>query len=281
MNNFNKIVILILKLQKKLPAGSSYLNVDSKIQLNKEVVNIKYSTNPTVKTIVKCADGSVYEADNVIVTVSLGVLKAQHKTLFTPNLPARQTLAIEKSGFGTLGKIFLKFDKPFWPANDPNFISYLLLWKEKDILAVKGTDKEWLLGITSFNKVDAFPELLEAFYAGPLMSTFETISDQKLINDSMWLMEKFLGQKLPAPSYMQRTKWLTNKYFMGSYSFISFASEEPTPDITPADLASPIAKTDKKQFLHFAGEATDTQYPSYAHGAVQSGRRAAMEVMKA
>ena len=66
-----------------------------------------------------------------IFTVSLGVLKASHKTLFHPTLPdqkvnsanrkgfakAKVTLqveAIEKLGFGVMDKIFLVFDRVFW-----------------------------------------------------------------------------------------------------------------------------------------------------------------------
>jgi spermine oxidase len=274
-------MIFYLKTQKKFPSAYQYLDVDSKILYNKEVTEIEWSKIPEETITLTCADGSTYEAENVIVTVSLGVLKDRHTTLFTPNLPDRKVLAIEKCGMGTLGKIFLKFDYPFWPANDPNFISYVFLWKDEDKQAIIGTDKEWLLGIMTFSKVDAFPELLEALYAGPLMSTFETIPDQTLIDDCMWLLEKFLGKTLPTPSYMQRTKWLTDANFLGAYSFISYASEEPLNDVTPADLAAPIKKYDGKSFLFFAGEATDIKFPSYAHGAVQSGYRAADEVIKA
>ena len=66
-----------------------------------------------------------------ICTVSLGVLKASHKTLFHPTLPdqkvnsanrkgfakAKVTLqveTIEKLGFGVMDKIFLVFDRVFW-----------------------------------------------------------------------------------------------------------------------------------------------------------------------
>ena len=71
-----------------------------------------------------------------ISTVSLGVLKASHKTMFKPPLPeqkvnrclhdnknadqetspqmTQKVEAIEKLGFGVMDKIFLAFDKVFW-----------------------------------------------------------------------------------------------------------------------------------------------------------------------
>lgn len=89
---------------------------------------------------VTCADGSRKFADYVIFTGSLGVLKRNHMTLFTPRLPARQIKAIETLGFGTLGKIFLEFEKPFWPSD---WVSYSLLWSKPDIESLRGDDKEW------------------------------------------------------------------------------------------------------------------------------------------
>jgi monoamine oxidase len=213
----------------------------------------------------------------VIVTVSLGVLKAQHRTLFTPNLPPQKITAIQKYGFGTLGKIFLKFETPFWPVNNSDFLSYSFLWSDADKKEILNTDKAWLLGIMFFVKVDSFPNLLEAFYTGVFMKNFESFNDQKIIDDCMWMLEKFLGKKLPKPSYMNRTKWLTNKYFLGSYSYLSYGLEQSK--ISPDELGKPVKKSNGKGFLHFAGEATDLKFPSYAHGAILSGYRAATEVM--
>lgn len=87
-----------------------------------------------------CDDGSRTSADFVIFTGSLGVLKQNHTTLFTPRLPARHITAIETLGYGTLGKIFLEFEKPFWP-ND--WVGYSLLWSKSDIESLRGSDKEW------------------------------------------------------------------------------------------------------------------------------------------
>jgi protoporphyrinogen oxidase len=47
-------------------------------KLNTEVSQIKYPQDPSTKVIVTCKDDSSYTADNVIVTVSLGVLKERY-----------------------------------------------------------------------------------------------------------------------------------------------------------------------------------------------------------
>jgi monoamine oxidase len=50
--------------------------------------------------------------------------------------------------------------------------------------------------------------------------------------------------------------------------------------VGPKDLAEPIRKVDGKAFIHFAGEATDIVYPSFVQGAVNSGWRAADEIIR-
>jgi spermine oxidase len=49
------------------------------------------------------------EADHVILTVSLGVLKSLSGGLFTPPLPHRKLKAISALGFGVMDKILLRF----------------------------------------------------------------------------------------------------------------------------------------------------------------------------
>ncbi len=56
----------------------------------KKVVSVVATDSNAVR--VECADGSIYDADVVIVTVSLGYLKNHHKEMFTPPLPVRVLL---------------------------------------------------------------------------------------------------------------------------------------------------------------------------------------------
>ena len=119
----------------------------SRVKLNTKVVNIDRDVKSrTKKVAVTLEDGSNHEADHVIFTGSLGVLKRNHTTLFTPQLPRRKILAIETSGFGTLGKIFLEYKKPFWPTDVKDWVGYSFLWTADDIARVKGTDREWYVG---------------------------------------------------------------------------------------------------------------------------------------
>ncbi len=53
--------------------------------------------------------GTIVEADHVILTVSLGVLKKSLSgSLFTPPLPHRKLKTISALGFGVMDKILLR-----------------------------------------------------------------------------------------------------------------------------------------------------------------------------
>lgn len=60
------------------------------------------------------------DADYVVCTVSLGVLKAG-AAVFEPALPRVVQDAIDALGFGTVTKIALKFGKPFWELETQYF----------------------------------------------------------------------------------------------------------------------------------------------------------------
>jgi lysine-specific histone demethylase 1 len=69
-----------------------------------------------VRVEVKRPDGGAMalEAEIVICSLPLGVLKAATCPVFDPPLPPRKLQAVERLGFGTLNKVLLVFDRPFW-----------------------------------------------------------------------------------------------------------------------------------------------------------------------
>ena len=99
-------------------------NIPYQIILKGEaVLNIDYSgSKVNVKTTRK-----TYTANQVLVTVSLGVLK-QKSIAFTPNLPAKKIEAINKLGFGLMDKIILEFPSDVCKSSDEG---YKIIWTEQ------------------------------------------------------------------------------------------------------------------------------------------------------
>ncbi|KAJ6641285.1 Spermine oxidase [Pseudolycoriella hygida] len=262
-------------LSKRRPFPQQALDVESKILVNKEVTNINW--DGAVITL-RCADNSQYLADYVIFTGSLGVLKHRHNTLFTPTLPARKTSAIQYSDYGSLEKIFLEFSAPFWDQSY-NFAEFSILWTERDIAELTGTSREWLIHIGYFRRIDAFPTLLGVFFIGARIPDFNAFDQNKIINDCHWLLSRAYTPNVPRPINAIRSNWITLRNFMGAYSL--FTPTSAYYGATPSRLAEPVNGSNGRPRIFFAGEHTSQLFSGYANGAVETGYRAAAEVLSA
>ncbi|CRL05312.1 CLUMA_CG018144, isoform A [Clunio marinus] len=256
-------------ITKKKPDPRYSIEVEKKILLNKEVSHIEWR-DPQVK--IKCSDGSFYDADHVIVTTSLGVLKENYKTLFNPQLPKKKIDAIKGLSFGTVDKIFLEFEKPFW--ND-EWKGFSLLWKAKDSEEIRNTSDAWMEDVFGFYVVDFQPNILCGWISGKSARKMETLDDETVLRSCMKLFTMFLGSRLPwtTPINILRSNWYTNKHFRGSYSFRSMTTN--ILETSACALARPLQDPYGKPVLLFAGEATSEHYYSTVHGAVEAGWREA------
>ena len=113
---------IINNLVEKLPSDV--------IKIGEKVTNIDWSGD-RVQITTKWGN---YSADQVIVTVPLGVLKADHKSLFTPNLDEKKVKAINNMGNGCVGTIFLEWDQPWWSGNQVILIGMCRMNEESPLL---------------------------------------------------------------------------------------------------------------------------------------------------
>lgn len=80
------------------------------VRTRKIVRRIVYSVNGRQSATVECEDGDCFEADDVIVTVPLGLLK-EKSVQFEPALPEWKCGPIDRLGFGTLNKVYQEYRK--------------------------------------------------------------------------------------------------------------------------------------------------------------------------
>jgi monoamine oxidase len=128
----------------------------NRILFGHEVERIEYGSND--KVILQCGNGESVKAMSAIVTVSLGVLKARHATMFSPPLPNRLVEAIERLRIGTVDKLIIDFSVSVnsnisYPSSDYNdageVFSYSFL-QERLLSENSARDGDWTRGIFSF-----------------------------------------------------------------------------------------------------------------------------------
>jgi hypothetical protein len=251
------------------------------------VKKISYSADESEDSMsrIECENGTVIEADKIVVTLPLGVLKAG-SVEFDPPLPEWKTGAIERMGYGLLNKVVLVFEEAFWdvdndmvgllrePIGDPlvqesyeaNRGRFYMFWN-----AMKASGKP-LLGMYPL-----LPPLLAlsnplpvALMAGDAATQMEQQSDEHIVDEAVTVLQSMYPTKtVPRPVETIITRWRKDPFSRGSYSFVG-------PEATAEDydlMAKSVGNS-----LYFAGEASCKSHPATVHGAYISGLRAAAEV---
>ncbi|MEM7351588.1 MAG: FAD-dependent oxidoreductase [Acidobacteriota bacterium] len=202
-------------------------------------------------------DQASYRADQVVITVPLGVLKAG-AIAFEPALPAAKQRAVDSMAMGVLNKAYLRFPRIFWDRKRSNFS---LVGQRK------GAWSAWL----NMAQVSGEP-ILCGFNGARFGTALESLGDSAIVAEAMAALRAMFGNGIPEPVGHRITRWRQDPFALGAYSFIPIEGHQAMR----RDLAEPIAER-----LFFAGEATHEDHPSTVHGAYLSGARAAREVIEA
>lgn len=222
------------------------------IRLNSRVTEINYNAT---KSLVK-ENGNSIEADYVIVSVPLGVLK-NNSIAFQPSLPASKLSAIQNIQMGNVNKFLFIWNTPFWDTN----IQYIGYTPE-----TKGKFNYFM------NMMKFLPTTngLMTFAFGDYATVTETMTDAQINSEVMAQLKTIYGNSIPNPTNMLRTKWGQNINTFGAYSFA-------TNGTTSADFETMATEINNKLF--FAGEHTERDYRGTVHGAYLSGIREADKII--
>jgi monoamine oxidase len=229
-----------------------HLAAGLKIRLNHPVRRIAWDRQKGVT--VDTSQGQ-YQARFAVITLPLGVLQ-RGGVAFVPGLPAGKQQAIGRLGMGLLNKTYLRFPRQFWPAR-------------ADWLGLVSTPKgRWAEYI---NVARSVPQpILLGFNAATFARWLEHRTDEQTIAGMVAALRSMFGRPVPEPTHAKITRWGTDPYSLGSYSFLKTGA-------TPQDydrIAEPVAGR-----LFFAGEHTSRRYAATVHGAYLSGLRAARELV--
>lgn len=236
-----------------------------KIKLNAQVEQIQQQEGG--KVLVKLGDGENIACDHVILTTSLGVLKKaieRPSTFLLPHLEDSRCRSINKLGFGTVNKVFLRFSEPYLQ----NEQAIKLLPTESKKVSIP----KWVSGVLSFDLVREAPDVILVWIGGEGAEEVEKISDQELSETLLEVLRACLPEN-PPPRLVSiiRSNWSSNPYIGGAYSYPSVASV----DIETTNLWDPVCDKNGIPKILFAGEATAGDMYATAHGAVISGWREA------
>jgi hypothetical protein len=251
------------------PSRKSQGKKRAKRRLNQVDDNSPFTTNievegdivPSSSVQVKLQNGTVLEADAVVCTLPLGVLKIPENqpghVKFIPPLPDRKRNAIQKLGCGLLNKCALSFPKVFWQDSDflgmaENNYSYLIL------NTVSYTHKPILIFM----------------YGGAFASKIEDWTDAEIVEDCMGVLRRATHKDIPDPVDYCVTRWGKEQYSRMAFTYIPPGVDGPK-ELDSMSQAIYDSVQPGRPLIMFAGEHTTPYHPSTMHGAFLSGIREA------
>ncbi|TKX23679.1 lysine-specific histone demethylase-like protein [Elsinoe australis] len=254
----------------QVPRGLMMLPHQLEVQFDSPVKTVHYSPSGDGAATIECASGEKIEADKVVLTAPLGVLKAQAIN-FEPALPDWKQGAVDRLGFGVLNKIVLVFEKAFWDEQYDMFGMLNNAEKENSMDPVdyaKGRGKFYLVWNCISN---SGRPMLIALMSGHAAHAAEVTPTATLLKEILSRLSRtFAPKPVPAPVEVIVTRWKKDPFTRGTYSFVAPGTQPGDYDV----MAAPVGN------LHFAGEATCGTHPATVHGAYLSGLRAAADIME-
>jgi monoamine oxidase len=242
------------------------------VQLNAVVREIHWRKHNVEVVCVSGERQQQFAASRVVITLPLGVLQEKSKThaavRFVPELPEEKQQAIDNIPMGDVARIVVVFRERFWEGLD---------------LAGTGAQENMSqLGFVHYPDA-AIPTwwsllplrapALVGWAGGTRAEKFLRMSETECVSEALRSLKKIFGvsemslRKWLLQSYMHH--WDTDPFSRGAYAYL------PVDGLNlQQELARPVQNT-----IFFAGEATSAGHIGTVHGALESGQRAAREIL--
>ncbi|KAG2559508.1 hypothetical protein PVAP13_8NG299401 [Panicum virgatum] len=211
------------------------------------VTEISYSSSGVS---VRTEDKSVYKADYVMVSTSLGVLQTD-LIHFKPKLPTWKILVIYQFDMAVYTKIFLKFPKRFWPVG-----------KGKEFFLYASTRRGYYAAWQQLEKQYPGANALLVTVTDEESRRIEQQSDNQTKAEIMEVLRKmFPGEDVPDATDILVPRWWSDRFYKGTYANWPVGVSRYEVD----QLRAPVGR------VYFTGEHTSDKYTGYVHGAYLAG----------
>lgn len=197
-----------------------------------------------------------FEADRVVVTLPLGVLKSQ-SVEFEPAWSQRRQAALSRAAVGVVNKVALVFERCFWPES-AHFLGMPASPRGRFPL---------YLNLRACSEHNA----LVTYALGEEGPALEEREKAQVVEQACAPLRKMFPRDFESPKEAFLTAWGADPWARGAYSY--FGVETRLQDYL--ELARPTGAR-----VFFAGEHTCPQFGATVHGAYLSGLRAAGEVLR-
>nr|AWS00961.1 monoamine oxidase [Tegillarca granosa] len=200
--------------------------------------------------------GNKYTANHVVMAIPPPL---QQKITYEPDLPSLRNQLIQRIPMGSVIKTFMYYKTPFWRHKGFSGTS--------DI-----DDKDALIGFTMDDEKQGnkLPAILGFILADKARKCAEWKKEERLKHISELYSRVFQSEEALHPIHYEEKNWLEEQWSGGCYT-----------TMLPPGFLTKFGKELRQPFgnIHFAGTETGSYWSGYMEGAVQSGERAAREIL--
>ena len=240
----------------------------ARLQLQATVRSVRWSRGSVEVAGESAAGAFRARAARAVITLPVGVLQQRATACgavrFSPSLDAKRA-ALRGLASGPVVKLLLRFASPFWEE--------LQGGRFRDVSFFHAGGAPFP---TFWTAIPARAPLLVAWAGGPQARRLAAAATRTpLVRTALTSLQGLFGRGVDVGGTLQgcyHHDWQRDPFARGAYSYVTVGGSSAR-----AALGQPLADT-----LFFAGEATDTaDEAGTVAGALQSGRRAAAEVLGA
>jgi monoamine oxidase len=245
------------RIREGYKALFEFLAQDLDIKLSSPVQKIEQGKSGIIVT----SHGNRYEAKTCIITLPVSILQSG-AVQFLPALSFEKQRALHALKMEAGTKLLYNFNEPFWDDD----LTYML----HDDLA----SRWWTPGYGRKTPEQEAPSVIACYTTSARARTIDAMSETEALTLGLKQLNKLLDVSFETLSKnltkSKRVSWAHDLYAQGAYAHVPVGAAEAR-----VDLAKPEGR------LFFAGEATAyDSTPQTVHGALDSGSRAAKEVLE-
>lgn len=201
------------------------------------------------------SDGLEVQATHAIIAVPQAV--GAHIG-YTPTLPADRELLVQRMLAGRVIKTNVVYDTPFWRA--------------EGFSGQANSDRRLVSTVFDNTPPEGAPGVLVGFLEGRSADLAASLTPAELRHRIIADLTEYFGPAAANPIDVIEKDWTAEEYTRGCYG--AFTTPQTLTRFGPA-LRAPVGP------LHWAGAETAIAWTGYMDGAVESGNRAATEVLAA
>jgi len=179
------------------------------------------------------------------------------KIQFEPMLPANKTQLYQRMPMGTVTKTYAVYPKPFW--------------REKGLNGLAATNNGFTTVTFDNSPKDGSKGILMGFVLANQAKTFANLSPEERKSSILGSFTKMFGEEAGKPEFYLDHSWAEEEFTGGCYAALM-------PPGVWTSLGHALREVSGR--IHWAGTETATHWMGYIDGAIQSGERAAEEILK-